>query len=128
MQTGLFKKKKTDNVIEVLLGADDTLLINDHDVFQNSLKQIITWKLSKRLEMGDFTSFEWVDPNSTSGTFDAPEIAPDGNSITMGDHNGSSGKKGSLAYIIKVELDGVTYSSRTSEPEAIEKDPVIINR
>lgn len=129
METGLFKAKKTDNMIEVLRGnSPGTLEVNDHDVFQNTLKQVITWKLAKSLQTGDFTSFEWVDPSNTSGTFDAPEISPDGNSLTIGDHNGPSGKKGNLAYIIKIELDGVTYTSRSNAMEGVVKDPVIINR
>ena len=129
MESGMFKKKKTDNVIEVLLGKEPgTLEINNHDVFQNSLKQVITWKLAKRLETGDFISFEWVDATASTGTFDAPEISPDGNSLTIGDHNGPSGTKGNLAYIIKIELDGVTYTSRSNAMEGVVKDPVIINR
>jgi hypothetical protein len=128
MDFGMFKKKKTDNVIEVLPGAGNTLHINDHDVFQNSLKQVITWKLAKQLEQGDFVSFEWVDPTAASGTFDAPEIAPDGNSITIGDHNGPSGKKGNLAYIIKVEMNGTIYTSRTTSEDLMVKDPIIINK
>ncbi len=129
MDFGLFKKKKTDNVIEVLLGKDPgTLEINNHDVFQNSLKQVITWKLAKQLEQGDFISFDWVDPAVATGTFDAPEIAPDGNSMTIGDHNGPSGKKGNLAYVIQVDVNGTIYSSRTNSPEGIARDPIIINK
>ncbi|MEO6154235.1 MAG: hypothetical protein ABIP16_00730 [Thermomonas sp.] len=129
MENAFLKTKKTDNVIEVLLGNQPgTLEINDHEVFQNSLKQVITWKLAKALQSGDFTSFAWVDPSNASGTFDTPEISPDGNALTIGDHNGPAGKKGHLAYIITIELGGVSYSSRTSATQQMIKDPVIINR
>ncbi len=129
MEIGLLKIKKTDNVIEVLLGDQPgTLKINNHDVFQNSLKQVITWKLAKALQSGDFTSFEWVDPSNMSGTFDTPEISPDGNALAIGDHNGPTGKKGNLAYIITIDLGGVTYTSRTITTQQMVNDPVIINR
>lgn len=124
-----FKLKNTDNVIEVLLGkVAGTLEINTHFVSQNSLKQVITWKLAKKLRPGDFVSFEWVDPTGIASTFDTPEISADGNSLTIGDHNGPTGKKGNLAYIIQVELNGVIYTSRTTSPEGVVKDPIIINR
>ncbi len=129
MDIGIFKQKKTDNVIEVLLGKEPgTLDINDHDVSPNSLKQVIIWKLAKRLTAGDFISFEWADPGNASGTFDTPEISADGNSLTIGDHNGPTGRKGELAYTIKVELDGVVYTSRNNEKEGMVKGPIIINR
>lgn len=129
METSILKQKKTDNVIEVLLGKDPlTLQINDHEVFQNSLKQVITWKLTKALQTGDFTSFEWVDPQAAAGTFDAPEIAPDGNALTIADHNGISAKKGNLAYVITVVMNGATYTSRIEQTSAMAKDPIIINR
>lgn len=128
MEVGMFKKKKTDNVIEVLPGGTDTLQVNDHDVFQNSLKQVITWKLAKQLEQGDFISFEWVDPTPAPGTFDAPEISPDGNSMTIGDHNGQGARKGNLAYVIKVELNGTIYTCKTVSTQGIMRDPVIINK
>ncbi len=129
MEISLLKQKKTDNVIEVLLGKEaGTLEINDHEVFQNSLKQVITWKLAKALQTGDFTSFQWVDPLAAAGTFDAPEISPDGNALTIGDLNGASAKKGGLAYIIIVEMAGVTYTSRIDQTSAMAKDPIIINR
>lgn len=129
MDIGVFKLKKTDNVIEVLLGEEPgTLDINDHDVSPNSLKQVITWKLAKRLRAGDFISFEWADPGIASGTFDTPEISADGNSLTISDHNGPTGKKGDLAYIIKVELNGVIYTSHRSAKEGMVKGPIIINR
>ncbi len=129
MENSILKLKKTDNVIEVLLGKDPlTLEINDHEVFPNSLKQVITWKLAKSLQTGDFTSFQWVDPLAAAGTFDAPEIAPDGNSLSIGDHNGTSAKKGALRYIITVDMAGVIYTSRIDQTSAMAKDPIIINR
>jgi hypothetical protein len=129
MLRGLFKQKKTDNVIEVLLGKEPgTLDINNHEVSHNGLKQVIIWQLAKKLQSGNFTGFEWVDPTDITSTFDTPEISADGNSLTIGDHNGSTAKKGDLAYIITVELDGTTHTSRNSQPEALMRDPVIINR
>ena len=129
LEIGSYKLKKTDNVVEVLLGKDHGMLeINNHEVPQNSLKQVITWKLAKKLRAGDFLSFQWVDPSNTSGTFDAPEISADGNSLTIGDHNGPDAKKGNLAYIITFELNGVIYTSRTTSAEGVVKDPIIINR
>lgn len=122
------KGKKTENVIPVTL-KDGFLQISKHVVNQNALKQVIRWQLEQmNLSKADFTSFEWVDAASTSGTFDTPEIAPDGNSMTMGDHNGPGAKKGDLAYILKVEIDGVVYTSRTNGAEGVYKDPIIINR
>ncbi len=129
MENSLLKAKKTDNVIEVLVGKEPfTLEINDHEVSENSLKQVITWRLAKALQAGDFTSFEWVDALAAAGTFDAPEIAPDGNALTIADHNGSSAKKGNLAYIITVDLKGTTYTSRIQQTSAMAKDPIIINK
>jgi hypothetical protein len=89
---------------------------------------VIIWQLAKKLQSGNFTGFEWVDPTDITSTFDTPEISADGNSLTIGDHNGSTAKKGDLAYIITVELDGTTHTSRNSQPEALMRDPVIINR
>jgi hypothetical protein len=95
MLRGLFKQKKTDNVIEVLLGKEPgTLDINNHEVSHNGLKQVIIWQLAKKLQSGNFTGFEWVDPTGITSTFDTPEISADGNSLTIGDHNGSTAKKG----------------------------------
>ncbi len=122
------RKKKTENVIMVMKGTAGTLKIDDHEVSANSIKQSIVWKLDSSLTSGDFTSFTWVDPNAVPGTFDAPEITPDGDWLTVGDHNGPTARKGDLAYIITVEMGGVLYTSRTSSSAVMVKDPVIINR
>lgn len=122
------RKKKTENVIMVTKGSVGTLKIDDHEVTANSIKQTIVWKLDSSLNLGDFSSFTWVDPNAVPGTFDAPEITPDGNWLTVGDHNGPTAKKGNLAYIITVEMGGVLYTSRTNTSALMVKDPVIINR
>lgn len=105
-----------------------TLKIDDHEVSANSIKQTIVWKRDSSLNLGDFTSFTWVDPNTVTGTFDDPEITPDEDWLTIGDHNGPTAKKDDHAYINTVEMDGVLYTSRTDTSALIVKDPVIINR
>jgi hypothetical protein len=127
MQTST-KKKKTQNVIIVMKGTAGTLKIDDHEVSANALKQTIRWELDSSLDLGDFTSFTWVDPTGTTSTFDAPEISADGNSLTIGDHNGPTAKKGGLAYIITVELDGSIYTSNNIQAAALMRDPIIINK
>lgn len=123
------KRKTTDNVIEVLLGTEPgTLDIDDHDVHGNSIKQSIVWQLDKTLEAGNFLSFEWQGTVPVPGTFDTPEITPDGNSLTIGVHNGKKENKGSYAYVLTVEFGGRTYTSRTQPPDSTIKDPIIINR
>lgn len=127
MQTSA-RKKKTENVIIVMKGTAGTLKIDDHEVNSNALKQTIRWELDSSLDLGDFTSFAWVDPTGTASTFDAPEISADGNSLTIGDHNGPTAKKGALAYIITVELNNTTYTSRVNQTEMLVRDPIIINK
>lgn len=122
-------KKKTNNVILVRKGTGTTLLIDDHDVHGNPLKQAIRWELDTPLNQGDFISFEWVLPAPATGTFDTPEIAYDGNSLTIIDHNGPGASKNvGHAYVITVDLDGTIYSSRTTTESLLVKDPIIINR
>ena len=124
------KRKKTDNVIEVMLGSEPgTLEIDDHEVHENGIRQTIVWQLDKTLEAGNFTSFEWLDLPATAGTFDSPDISPDGNSLRIGDHNGKTAPKNIRhAYIVTVEFGGVVYTSRTHSPAATIRDPIIINR
>lgn len=123
------RKKKTENLIKVSKGGTTgTLKIDDHEVSANALKQTIRWELDSSLDAGDFTSFTWVDPTGTASTFDAPEISADGNSLSIGDHNGPTAKKGDLAYIITVDLNATVYTSRTTEAAMLVKDPIIINK
>ncbi len=123
------KKKPTENLIKVTKGGTaGTLKIDNHEVSANALKQTIRWELDSTLDAGDFTSFTWVVPTGTPSTFDVPEISADGNSLTIGDHNGPTAKKGDLAYIITVDLNGTVYTSRTTEAAMLVKDPIIINK
>jgi len=128
----LTRKKKTENIIVVKKGKTaGTLEIDDHEVHGNPLKQTIRWQLDNSLDLGNFTKFEWVVPAPTSGTFDTPEIAYDGDSLMMGDRNGPTAQKNVRhAYMITVEMEGVPYSSRLNQSETtnLMKDPVIINR
>ncbi len=121
--------KKTDNVIEVMLGSEPgTLEIHDHEVHENEIRQTIVWQLDKSLEAGNFTNFEWAD-GAAASSFDAPEISPDGNSLRIGDHNGNATRKNAKhAYVITVEFGGHFYTSRTQSPDSTVRDPVIINR
>lgn len=123
------KKKPTENLIKVTKGGTDgTLKIDNHEVSENALKQTIRWELDSSLDAGDFTSFTWVDSTGTASTFDAPEIAADGNSLTIGDHNGPTAKKGDLAYIITVDLNGTLHTSRSTTSAMLIGDPIIINK
>ncbi|MGV8943050.1 hypothetical protein [Thermomonas sp.] len=129
MLIGSLKAKNTDNQIDVLMGPNDTLLIVDHPVEKNSIRQVITWKLaSKALRKGDFISFEWTDAAAAAGIFDAPVISADGNSLTIGDHNDLAATKTEHPYRIKVSLNGTVYSSDATRQEGLLKDPIIINK
>ena len=123
--------RRIKNSITVKTGPNNTLLIDDHEVTGNSVKQAIQWVLQPSLNAGDFVRFEWTAPAPDAGTFDAPVISPDGNTLTLIDHNGSSAAKNvKHSYVITVEMGGVTYVSKTDAAgtPAVMRDPVIINR
>ena len=125
------KVKKTDNRIPVQIGPGvKKLKVLDHEVFDNPLKQVITWNLDQALRRGNFTSFTWSDPPPPAGIFGNPEISPDGNSLTLRNLNNAPAKSGGeFGYIITVELDGTTYTSEeTTSTNGVMRDPIIINR
>ena len=128
---GSTNNRKIKNVITVKKGSGNTLLIDDHEVNGNSLKQAIRWVLEPSLNKGDFISFEWTSLPPDAATFDTPVISPDGNTLTMDDHNGPAAKKNvKHSYVIKVEMDEETYVSKSDDPATtmVMRDPIIINK
>ncbi len=73
--------------------------------------QKISWRLSGNAYQGSFVSFKWLD-EPPAGTFDPPpKKSPAGKHLNVTDKNGGAG---SWRYKLTIEVDGTTYSTRSS--------------
>ena len=105
------------------------------EVSQGANAQTITWQLNGNAASGSFVSmsanppgFEWISA-PPSGIFGTPTVSQgSGNQLTLTDLNNSAGTQGDWTYILRVNVGGTVYSTKTTSLKATTTNPVIINK
>ena len=107
---------------------------NDNEVSQGPNAQTITWQLSGNAASGSFVSlsdpnpgFAWISP-PPNGVFGTPTLSGNGNKLTMTDLNTGSGTSGTWAYVLRVNVGGTVYSTRTMSITGTDTNPWIKNK
>lgn len=107
---------------------------NDNQVSQGPNAQNITWQLTGNAASGSFVAlddpypgFAWVSA-PPAGIFSSPSRSPNGNQLTISDTNNSANTAGSFTYMLRVNVGGTVYSTKTLSLAATSTNPVIVNR
>ena len=106
-----------------------------NEVSQGANAQTITWQLNGNAASGSFVAmsedppgFEWISA-PPSGVFGTPMVSQgSGNKLTITDLNTSAATQGNWTYILRVNVGGTVYSTKTTSLKATTTNPVIINK
>ena len=107
---------------------------NDNEVSQGPNAQTITWQLSGNAASGSFVpltdpnpGFAWISapPN---GVFGPPTLSGNGNTLTIADQNTGAGTSGTWTYVMRVNVGGTVYSTKTMSIAATDTNPWIKNK
>ena len=108
---------------------------NANHVNQSPNAQNITWQLTGNAASGSFVAltdpnpgFAWVGMAPPSGVFASPTLGANGNQLTISDLNNSSSTTGTWSYILRVNVGGVVYQSKTASLAATTTNPTIVNK
>lgn len=108
---------------------------NANHVSRSPDAQTITWRLTGNAAAGSFVAltdpnpgFAWVGAAPPSGIFGSPTLSANGNQLTLGDLNNSVGTTGTWTYILRINVDGVVYQSKTTSLTATTTNPTIKNQ
>lgn len=107
----------------------------DNEVSQGPSAQTITWQLTGNAASGSFVpmtdsapGFQWISA-PPDGIFGTPTVSQgSGNQLTLTDLNPGTGTQGSWTYILRINVDGTVYSTKTTSLTATTTNPVIINK
>ncbi len=106
----------------------------DNEVSQGPNAQAITWQLTGNAASGSFVAltdpnpgFAWISA-PPPGIFSSPSLSSNGNQLTITDTNNSSTTTGSWTYMLRVNVGGTVYSSKTLSLAATTTNPIIINK
>ena len=107
----------------------------DNEVSQGPNAQTITWQLTGNAASGSFVpvsadppGFQWTSA-PPDGIFGTPAVSQgSGNQLTITDLNTGSGTQGNWTYILRVNVGGTVYSTKTLSLTATSTNPVIINK
>lgn len=107
---------------------------NDNEVSQGPNAQTITWQLSGNAASGSFVSlsdpnpgFAWISA-PPAGVFGTPTLSGNGNTLTMTDTNTGSGTSGMWTYMLRVNVGGTVYSTKTVSITGTDTNPWIKNK
>ena len=108
---------------------------NDNEVSQGPTAQTITWQLSGNAASGSFApingnanpGFAWISA-PPDGIFGPPTLSGNGNTLTMTDLNSGSSTSGMWTYVLRVNVDGTVYSTKTLSIGATDTNPWIKNK
>jgi hypothetical protein len=108
---------------------------NANHVSQSPNAQTITWQLTGNAASGSFVAltdpdpgFAWVGTAPPSGIFGSATLSANGNKLTISDLNNSSSTQGTWTYILRVNVGGVVYQSKTTSLAATTSNPTIVNK
>lgn len=107
----------------------------DNEVSQGPSAQTITWQLTGNAASGSFVpmtdsapGFQWISA-PPDGIFGTPTVSPgSGNQLTLTDLNTGTDTQGSWTYILRINVGGTVYSTKTTSLKATTTNPVIINK
>lgn len=105
-----------------------------NEVSNSPNAQTIVWHLTGNAASGSFVAlddpapgFAWISA-PPEGIFSPPSRSPNGNQLTISDVNNSSGTAGSWTYVLRVNVGGTVYSTKTISLKATTTNPVIVNK
>ena len=105
-----------------------------NEVSQSPNAQTIVWQLTGNAASGSFVAlddpnpgFQWISA-PPAGVFSSPSRSPNGNQLTITDTNNSANTAGSWTYVLRVNVGGTVYSTKTISLKATTTNPVIINK
>jgi hypothetical protein len=107
----------------------------DNEVSQGPNAQTITWQLTGNAASGSFVpmtdsapGFQWISA-PPDGIFGTPTVSQgSGNQLTLTDLNTGTSTQGSWTYILRINVGGTVYSTKTTSLKATTTNPVIINK
>jgi hypothetical protein len=105
-----------------------------NEVSQSPNAQTIVWQLTGNAASGSFVAlddpnpgFQWISA-PPAGVFSSLSRSPNGNQLTITDTNNSANTAGSWTYVLRVNVGGTVYSTKTISLKATTTNPVIINK
>jgi hypothetical protein len=107
----------------------------DNEVSQGPNAQTITWQLTGNAASGSFVpmtdsapGFQWISA-PPDGIFGTPTVSQgSGNQLTLTDLHTGTSTQGSWTYILRINVGGTVYSTKTTSLKATTTNPVIINK
>jgi hypothetical protein len=122
-----------DHLLRVRLDKTTTpwlVDIDQHDdanhVERGPQPQVLAWELAGNAAGGNLLPLQWVEP-PPEGVFGPPELAANGQRMTITDLNNGAGSSGSWIYLLSLTLDGQQYSTRSTLPTGTTTNPSIKN-
>src|SRR4051812_4692003 len=92
---------------------------NGNEVDQSASPQTITWHLNGNAANGSFVSlsdpnpgFAWVTA-PPAGVFGTPTLSNNGNQLSITDNNPGPSSAGTWTYVLRVNVGGTVYSTKT---------------
>ncbi len=105
-----------------------------NEVSQGPNAQTITWQLTGNAASGSFVplsdpnpGFAWISA-PPAGVFSSPTLSNNGNALTITDTNNNANTAGSWTYVLRVNVGGSVYSTKTLSIKATTTDPWIRNK
>lgn len=99
---------------------------NANHVGRSPQPQTLAWELTGNAAQGDLLPLQWVQ-QPPQGIFGPPELAANGQRMTMTDLNDGPGSGGSWIYMLRLTLDGTQYATRETLPTGTTTNPSIKN-
>ena len=99
---------------------------NANQVPRSPHRQTLAWELTGNAASGDLLPLQWVEP-PPQGIFSPPEVATNGQRMTMTDLNDDQDSTGTWIYMLSLTLDGQQYSTLTTIPTGTTTNPSIKN-
>jgi hypothetical protein len=122
-----------EHVLNVSLDKSTTpwsVDIDQHDnanqVGRSPQPQTLAWELTGNAAGGDLLPLQWVE-QPPEGVFGPPELAANGQRMTMTDLNDSPDSSGTWIYMLSLTLDGEEYSTLSTVPTGTTTNPSIKN-
>ena|SRR5690242_12030738 len=99
---------------------------NANQVGRSPQPQTLAWELTGNAAGGDLLPLQWID-QPPAGVFGPPELAANGQRMTMTDLNDGTDSSGSWIYMLSLTLDGEEYSTLSTVPTGTTTNPSIKN-
>jgi hypothetical protein len=99
---------------------------NANHVGRSPQPQTLVWELTGNAAGGDLQPLEWIEA-PPEGIFGPPELAANGQRMTLTDLNDGPASSGTWIYRLSLTLDGQEYSTRETLPTGTTTNPSIKN-